>query len=74
MPSSVLIEREPVGAGGLDGRSRWPTMSVTLGLSFTISGRLVAARHAAVTAAAEAQSVPNAIPPASTLGHEMLTS
>ncbi len=50
------------------------TMSVTLGLSLTMRVRLVAALHAAVTRAAEAQSVPNAIPPSSTLGQEMLTS
>ena len=49
-------------------------MSVTPGVSFTISGRLVDPRTASVTAAAAAGSRPNSIPPTSRLGQEMFTS
>ena len=50
------------------------TMSVTLGVSLTISGRDVAARTAAVTWWARPASTPNIIPLAPTFGHEMLSS
>ena len=50
------------------------TISVTLGDSLTISGLLVAARQAAVTAEAAAGSVPKTIPPCLTLGQEIFTS
>ena len=73
MPSSVLMS-ETASAPSASTARAISTMSVTFGLSFTISGRCVAARHARTTDAAAAQSVPNAIPPASTFGHEMLSS
>ena len=49
-------------------------MSVTLGVSLTISGRVVAARTAAVTSPARRASTPNIRPAAPTLGQEMLSS
>ena len=49
-------------------------MSVTLGVSFTMSGRFVAARHSPTTFSTEGTWQPMVMPPASTLGHEMFTS
>ena len=49
-------------------------MSVTLGLSFTISGFVVAFRTASVMPAAASQLVPKAAPPCLTLGQEMFSS
>ncbi len=47
---------------------------VTFGLSFVISGRVVAARTARTTRSAIARSVPKAMPPSLMLGQETLTS
>ena len=44
------------------------------GVSFTQSGFVVTARTAATTVFAEEQLIPNAAPPALTLGHEILSS
>ena len=49
-------------------------MSVTLGVSLTMSGRFVAARHSPTTFSTEGTWQPMVMPPASTLGHEMFTS
>ena len=49
-------------------------MSLTIGVSFTQTGRLVRLRTASVTAAAARGSLPKYRPPCSTLGHEMLIS
>ncbi len=49
-------------------------MLVTFGLSLVISGSVVARRTVETTSAASAGSVPNATPPAFTLGQEMLIS
>ena len=49
-------------------------MSVTLGESFTMSGRVAALRQADTTAVTLGTCVPNVKPPASTLGQLMLTS
>ena len=48
--------------------------SVTLGVSFTMSGRFVAARQRDTTASTLSVHVPMVMPPASTFGHEMFTS
>ena len=50
------------------------TISVTLGLSFMMTGLWVTAFTAFVTAAAWAGSVPKLMPPPWTLGQEMLIS
>ena len=49
-------------------------MSVTLGVSFTISGRDVASRQSETTFSTLGTWVPSVMPPASTFGHEMFTS
>ena len=49
-------------------------MSVTFGLSFTISGFLQYFLTAAVIAPTDSQLVPNCTPPLLTFGHEMLSS
>ena len=49
-------------------------MSVTFGVSFTIRGLPVLSLTAFTTLQAASGSVPNAAPPAFTLGHEILTS
>ena len=49
-------------------------MFVTFGVSFTISGLLVAALTAFVTDAAPSQVTPHVAPPALTFGQEMLSS
>src|SRR5438067_13414087 len=49
-------------------------MSETFGDSLTIRGRSDTARTAAVTAPAENGSVPKAMPPSLTFGHEIFSS
>ena len=49
-------------------------MSVTLGLSFIITGFFVTALTARVTSAAPSGVTPKAMPPLWTLGQEMFTS
>lgn len=49
-------------------------ISVTFGVSFTMSGRFVAARHSDTTFSTLGTWQPMVMPPASTLGHEMFTS
>ena len=66
----ALIESAPASAIAF----AMPRTSVAAGESFTISGRSVAARTDAVTAAAAPASSANWSPPAPTFGHEMLSS
>ena len=49
-------------------------MSVTFGVSFTMTGFLTAAFTAAVTSAALSHEVPKPMPPPCTFGQEMFTS
>ena len=49
-------------------------MSVTFGVSLTMSGRFVAARQSETTFSTEGTWQPIVMPPASTFGQEMFTS
>ena len=74
MPRKVLTSVSP-SAPASSHALAIDTISVTLGLSFMNTGLPGQAFFAAaVTCAAAAGSVPNAMPPLCTLGHEMFTS
>ena len=70
MPSSVLMSESASAPAATAARA----ISVTLGVSFTMSGRFVAARQRDTTASTLSVHVPMVMPPASTFGHEMFTS
>ena len=73
MPCSVLIRDRPSAPASSQARAM-AVISVTLGLSFMITGLCVTRFTARVTSAAAAGSVPKDMPPPCTLGQEMLTS
>ena len=73
IPKRVLIS-ETASAPSASTAFAIATISVTLGLSLTISGLLVAPRTAFVTAAAIWGVEPKAAPPSLTLGQEMFSS
>ena len=73
IPRRVLIS-ETASAPSASTAFAIATISVTLGLSLTISGLLVAPRTAFVTAAAIWGVEPKAAPPSLTLGQEMFSS
>ena len=73
MASTVLI-RQRASAPAASTALATATMSVTLGVSFTIRGFFTASRTAAVTSAAHLGSVPKLMPPPWTLGQLMLSS
>ena len=73
MPLSVLI-RDMASAPASSTAKAISLISVTLGLSLTITGRLVADLTAEVALAASSGSTPNSAPPAETLGQLMFSS
>ena len=73
MPRSVLMSDSASAPADTAARAISVT-SVTFGVSFTMSGRFVAARHRDTTASTLSVHVPMVMPPASTFGHEMFTS
>src|ERR1700681_3712488 len=73
MPTKVLTAHKASAPAPSTARAMTP-MSVTIGVSFTHTGRDVRFRTASVTAAAARGSLPKYRPPCSTLGHEMLIS
>ena len=73
MPIRVLIS-DTASAPASSTALAITVISVTLGESFTITGRSVRSLTALVTSAAMEGSVPNATPPFFTLGQEMFTS
>ena len=73
MPTNVLTS-ERISAPPSTAARAVTRTSVTLGESFTISGKRVALRLAAVIAASAAASLPKIIPPCSVLGHETFNS
>src|SRR5450759_4287285 len=70
MPTNVLIAHRASAPAPSTARAITP-MSVTIGVSFTHTGRVVRLRTASVTAAAARGSLPKYRPPCSTLGQEM---
>lgn len=73
MPKIVLMS-ESASAPAASAARAISVTSVTLGVSFTTSGRFVAARQRDTTFSTLAALVPMVMPPASTFGHEMFTS
>ena len=73
MPSRVLIRLMP-SAPASSHAFAIATMSVTFGLSFTITGFFVTALTALVTSAAASGEVPKLMPPPCTFGQLTLTS
>ena len=73
MPTKVLIKEIP-SAPAASTALAIVVISVTFGVNLTKIGTELASLTAFVTAAATEGSVPNAMPPWSTFGHEMLTS
>ncbi len=73
MPGIVLIRDIISLPASTTQRAKSP-IRVTFGLSFVMSGKLVAARTADTTLAACPRSVPKAMPPSLIFGHEMLIS
>src|SRR5712691_7456946 len=73
MPTNVLTAHSASAPAASTARAITP-ISLTIGVSFTHTGRRVRLRTASVTAAAACGSLPKYIPPCSTFGHEMLTS
>ena len=73
IPRSVFII-EMLSAPSASTAFAISVMFVTFGVSFTISGLLVAALTAFVTDAAPSQVTPHVTPPALTFGQEMLSS
>ena len=73
MATTVFI-REMALAPELSAALAVRVISVTLGESLAMTGRVVALRTAPITSLVVAGSIPKAIPPFLTLGQEMLTS
>src|SRR5258708_9505770 len=73
VPTNVLTADSASAPADSTARAMTP-MSVTIGVSFTQTGRLVRLRTASVTAAAARRALPKYRPPSSTFGHEMLIS
>ena len=73
MPMSVLMS-EMASAPADSAARAISAISVTLGVSLTMSGRAVASRHMPTTFSTDSTCVPMVMPPASTFGHEMFTS
>ena len=73
IPGMVLVTDRAAAPSAATARAISP-MSATVGASLTQTGRSDAATTARVTAAAASGRVPNWIPPALMLGHEMFSS